>query len=168
MSETAREITGRDRAAEIASLPVQQRYINRETSWLAFNQRVMEEARNEAHPLLERVRFLSISGTNLDEFYMVRVAGLHGQVAAGIEQLSDGGMTPAQQLAEVNRVASELTAEQGQYWLALVEELAAVDIHVVDVNDLTDDDRTWLEDYFLQHVFPVLTPLAIDPAHPTA
>jgi polyphosphate kinase len=166
MSERAYDGTTGDVAARIAALPRNERFINRETSWLAFNQRVMEEARNEAHPLLERVRFLSISGVNLDEFYMVRVAGLHGQVEAGVEQISNDGLTPAQQLEEVNRVASELTAEQGRYWLALVDELAEAGIQVVDLDDLSDDDRTWLEDYFLQHVFPVLTPLAIDPAHP--
>ncbi len=96
------------------------RYINRELSWLAFNQRVMEEALNTAHPLLERLRFLSISATNLDEFYMVRVAGLHGQMRAGIDQVSDDGRTPTQQLAAINEMAGQIMAEQGRYWKELI------------------------------------------------
>jgi len=153
-------------AADLSGVPTEQRYINREVSWLAFNQRVMEEAINPAHPLLERVRFLSISGANLDEFYMVRVAGLHGQVHAEVDQLSDDGLTPAQQLDAINRVASELMAAQGRCWLELHDELVDAGIQVIDIDELTQKDREWLEDHFLQHIFPVLTPLAIDPAHP--
>ena len=142
------------------------RYINRELSWLAFNQRVMEEARNPNHPLLERLRFLSITAANLDEFFMVRVAGLHGQVQAGIDQVSDDGRTPAQQLAAINEMASEIVAEQARLWNELNGELAAAGICLVEPEDLLEEERDFLAVHFLQRVFPVLTPLAIDPAHP--
>ena len=158
----ASEPTGEDTGS---SAPTR-RLINRELSWLAFNKRVLEEAENPVHPLLERLRFLSISASNLDEFYMVRVAGLHGQVQAGIEQFSDDGLTPAQQLDAVNSVASELTAEQGRIWLDLVARLRDESIFVVSQGELEQSDRDWLEEYFLEAIFPVLTPLAIDPAHP--
>jgi|TARA_B100001964_G_scaffold186645_2_gene207311 polyphosphate kinase len=142
------------------------RYINRELSWLAFNQRVMDEARNPAHPLLERLRFLSISATNLDEFFMVRVAGLHGQVRAGIDQVSDDGRTPAQQLAAINDMAGQIMAEQGHYWNELVGELQAAGIALAAPDDLSQEEQDFLAIHFLQRIFPVLTPLAIDPAHP--
>ena len=143
-----------------------ERYINRELSWLSFNQRVMEEACNPAHPLLERLRFLSISATNLDEFYMVRVAGLHGQMRAGIDQVSDDGRTPAQQLAAISELAGEIMDEQGRNWIDLIGELAAAGITLIAPDDLTEEERDFLAVHFLQRVFPVLTPLAIDPAHP--
>ncbi len=142
------------------------RFINRELSWLEFNRRVIEEAENRTHPLLERVRFLSISGTNLDEFYMVRVAGLSGQVRAGVEQKSQDGLTPAQQLAEIDLAASNLMEEQQRIWKALRQEMRQEGVSVVERNELTAEDMDWLGDYFLAHLFPVLTPLAIDPAHP--
>ncbi len=142
------------------------RYFNRELSWLAFNDRVLEEATNAAHPLLERLRFLSISGNNLDEFYMVRVAGLRGQVSAGIETLSAEGMTPAQQLAAIADRADLLMEMQQRVWGGLIKDLSRADFHVITADRLTRDERQWLEKHFLEQIFPVLTPQAIDPAHP--
>src|SRR5215210_346199 len=142
------------------------RFFNRELSWLHFNRRVLEEAANERHPLLERLRFLSISASNLDEFYMVRVAGLRGQVVAGIETPSQDGLTPAEQLDRINRFVAELTDEQQENWVNLEARLAEAGIHVLAADALTDKERVWLEDHFLGHIFPVLTPIAVDPAHP--
>jgi polyphosphate kinase len=142
------------------------RFINRELSWLAFNERVLAEADNVNHPLLERVRFLSISETNLDEFYMVRVAGLKGQVLAGIRAPSQDGMTPAQQLEAINRRAATLMQAQQETWRELRRLLDAAGLAVVGPDDLSAEERGWLEERFLAEVFPVLTPLAIDPAHP--
>ncbi|WP_370690629.1 RNA degradosome polyphosphate kinase [Parvibaculum sp.] len=142
------------------------RFINRELSWLAFNMRVLEEAQNTIHPLLERLRFLSISASNLDEFFMVRVAGLRGQVSAGIETLSQDGCMPAQQLDRVNAMANELMREQQKQWDDLRREMRDVGIAVIEPGEVTPDEFSWLETRFLEQVFPVLTPLAIDPAHP--
>ncbi|WP_422919963.1 RNA degradosome polyphosphate kinase [Rhizosaccharibacter radicis] len=143
-----------------------ERFINRELSWLDFNQRVVEEAGNNNHPLLERVRFLSISAGNLDEFYSVRVAGLVVQVREGLAARSPDGRTPAQQVAAVDERARSLLGEQQRIWKGLCEALGEQRIHVLDVAALDEADRTWAETWFMERVFPILTPLAIDPAHP--
>jgi polyphosphate kinase len=147
------------------------RFINRELSWLDFNGRVMEEAANPRHPLLERVRFLSISGSNLDEFYSVRVAGLMGQAKAGVTHPSPDGRTPAQQLQAIRAQVQTLVAEQQRLWHELRRELHEAGLIVLDRNALAQnalsaEDHRWLESWFMERVFPVLTPLAIDPAHP--
>ena len=147
-------------------LPLKDRYFNRELSWIAFNERVLDEACNPAHPLLERLRFLSISGNNLDEFFMVRVAGLKGQQVQSIEDRSPDGLTPSQQLAAIAERADRLTDVQQNVWIALRAQLAAAGIDVLGRDDITGETADWLEQHFRTHIFPVLTPQALDPAHP--
>lgn len=142
------------------------RFFNRELSWLQFNWRVLEEARNPAHPLLERLRFLSISGSNLDEFYMVRVAGLRGQMVQGIDQRSIDGLTPAQQMASIEAEAAALMHEQQAQWCDLRRLLAEAHVQVLDQEALVHLDDPALLRYFRDQIFPVLTPQALDPAHP--
>lgn len=142
------------------------RYINRELSWLAFNMRVLEEASNEQHPLLERLRFLSISASNLDEFFMVRVAGLRGQVREGVKALSQEGLTAQEQLTKINATASELMTKQQACWRTLLPLLRQAGVEVVSSDELTEAEVSWLENEFLTNIFPALTPIALDPAHP--
>jgi polyphosphate kinase len=141
-------------------------YFNRELSWLAFNRRVLEEATNSAHPLLERLRFLSISGSNLDEFFMVRVAGLKNQQLLGVEDRSADGLTPAQQLTPIAEEANRLTQSQQEVWRYLRQSLAAADILVLGKENVDEASAEWLDRHFSEQIFPVLTPQAIDPAHP--
>jgi len=152
---------------EIVATPApEQRYFNRELSWLAFNRRVLEEASNERYPLLERLRFLSISANNLDEFFMVRVAGLKAHQALGVEEGSADGMTTAQQLSAIEAEADRLVDSQEEVGKHLREALAAVNVIMIGLEPLDAKAEAWLDTYFREQIFPVLTPQAIDPAHP--
>src|SRR3954452_15018780 len=125
------------------------RFINRELSWLDFNHRVVEEAENARHPLLERLRFLSISASNLDEFFSVRVAGLIGQAKAGVAALSADGRTPAQQLKEIQQRAQALIDEQQRVWQDLREQLAAAGVELCHPDSLAEEDLAWLGTWFM-------------------
>ena len=142
-------------------------YINRELSWLAFNERVLAQAQDASHPLLERVKFLAITGSNLDEFFMVRVATILKKFRAGIEEVSVDGQTTDQQLTTIRARALAQFDDQTACWSqALRPLLAAEGIHFVEPGDYTPAMDTWLAQYFKEHIFPVLTPLAFDPGHP--
>ena len=142
------------------------RFYNRELSWLGFNWRVLEEAENARVPVLERLRFLSISATNLDEFYTVRVAGLRELAHAGNTTPAADGLTPAEQLALIDTDARKLMNHQQVVWDALKAEMEAAGISLVTHQGLSEAEQTYLQDVFLNAVFPVLSPLAVDPAHP--
>ncbi len=147
-------------------MQAQNRLINRELSWLAFNERVLEETSNPRHPLLERLRFLSISASNSDEFAMVRIAGLKGQVNAGVTTPSEDGMTPREQLAAITVRIRELADKQQRLWHELRPLLAEEGIRVCNGDDITAHEREWLHEHFIDQIFPMLTPMAIDPSHP--
>jgi polyphosphate kinase len=142
------------------------RFYNRELSWLQFNRRVMDEAANENHPLLERLRFLAISASNLDEFYIVRVAGLREHIAEGIATVSQDGLSAKEQLARINEEVADISKGQHDQWSELKAALDKQGVHVLGADEITRADRRWLEEYFQNQVFPTLTPIAVDPAHP--
>src|SRR6267142_5922990 len=152
MSELAIDRSLPDEATPAALVPPSQRYINRELSWLAYNERVLEEASNAAHPLLERVRFLSISDSNLDEFYMVRVAGLKELAASGVPVKSDDGLTPEQQLTAIAERAGQLVRRQQRCWADLQQRLFAEGVSILDETALTCDDRAWLRQLFVDRL----------------
>ena len=169
MQERVEAGAANEAVAQEASLPAaaaSDRYFNRELSWLAFNQRVLEEACNGAHPLLERLRFLSISASNLDEFFMVRVAGLKAQQLLGVEEISPDGLNPTQQIAAITSAVDQLTGSQEAVWSTLSSQLREAGVSVLEEEEIPPEHLSWLDRHFHDHIFPVLTPQALDPAHP--
>lgn len=159
-----RTISGKATRMKVPEGP--ERYYNRELSWLQFNARVLEEASNTQHPLLERLRFLSISASNLDEFYMVRVAGIQGQIINGVTTLSQDGLTPSQQIKRINAFAADLVERKQKCWEVLGKDLQSNGISIVGPDDLSETELAWIKEEFYNHIFPILTPIAVDPAHP--
>lgn len=166
LSGTVAQSAGKAAGTPEISMDSPDRFINRELSWLAFNERVLESAENKKHPLLEQLRFLAISANNLNEFYMVRVAGLRGQVEAKVDVPSQEGFTPRQQLELVNARAIKLMHSQQKCWRRIVRDLHGEDIHVLEAEELRSPDRQWLKEFFLEKLFSVLSPIAVDPTHP--
>lgn len=152
--------------APTIAMDAPERFLNRELSWLGFNQRVLREADDPRHPLMERLRFVAISGSNLDEFYTVRVAGLRQLVNEGVTKTSIDGMTPAEQLARIDEACRALMRGQLESWRNIRAMLAEEGVHLVDPASLDEADLEWLDETFMKEVFPVLAPIAIDPAHP--
>jgi polyphosphate kinase len=150
----------------VARGPDPHRYLNRELSWLSFNMRVLDESENQNHPIMERLRFLSICGSNLDEFYMVRVSGLREQIRDGIKTPSQDGLTPSQQLVRIDKVASELMERQQMCWRNVHRDMREIGFAILSAEEAGEMDRETLRDDFLSQLFPILTPMAIDPAHP--
>ncbi len=142
-------------------------YFNRELSWLAFNRRVLEQAQSDRHPLLERVRFLAIVSSNLDEFFEIRVAGLMQQVDSGLMEFGSDGLTPVEQLRRIHSVVASLVDDQYNCWhQKLAPALAREGILFRPPHDLTKAELNWVWTYFRSQVYPVLTPLALDQSHP--
>ncbi len=142
-------------------------YINRELSWLEFNQRVLEEAHDTRHPLLERVKFLAIASSNLDEFFMIRVAAIKEQILADVVEFSPDGKVPTQQLKEIHQRVDRMMKEKADlFWNDLHPKLAASGIHLLTMKECTSEERARLTEFFAKEIFPVLTPLAFDPGHP--
>jgi polyphosphate kinase len=150
----------------MSTAPTPSLFFNRELSWLAFNERVLHEAVDDRNPLLERLKFLAIFANNLDEFIMVRVAGLRRQVAAGVQQTPPDGLTPQEQLDALGRKINELLVVQGTCLADLLERLGDHGVRLVAMDDLGAPERSAMDAYFRREVFPVLTPLAVDPGHP--
>lgn len=147
-----RTVSGKATRMKVPEGP--ERYYNRELSWLQFNARVLEEASNTQHPLLERLRFLSISASNLDEFYMVRVAGIQGQIINGVTTLSQDGLTPSQQIKRINAFAADLVERKQKCWEVLGKDLQSNGISIVGPDDLSETELAWIKEEFYNHIFP--------------
>lgn len=164
---TKRTSAGDSPTAHQIDLDDESLYLNRELSWIEFNKRVLEEAEDTTHPLLERLKFLAIFSTNLDEFFMIRVAGLQEQIYSGVTELSSDGMTPLEQMKEIRSRLIPLYKRQADVWRStIVPTLQREGIHIHTYNDLSTEERIELERDFVDNIMPVLTPLALDPGHP--